>query len=315
MSVAIDAFLERFDADAVHYVDEALGFAVAMLEVAVDQALDDPRYVRARERRTNDPAQRRAYFTDARFTLITADLDLVPLLAVLVDAEDADMADVVMAAGVHAARDVEVELADLVQVIEVVEALLDRLRDRDRLRVRQRAEIAARAADDVGKQADVGGRQSESARLAPKLDQVALTHVGEHQVLLVRHAQLAEGVAIGKIRDRVHLVAGHVAGRHAGLLQRQRHRRVARPLVRVDVALGPGAEARLRAREILVLQPLIGRPRKAHLDALDVIRGERRRPMLQMRPLGFDLLAEFVDAALLEQDLDARLMDVVAAAV
>src|SRR3954471_11643263 len=176
MSVAIDAFLERFNADAVHYVDEALGFAVAMLEVAVDQALDDPRYVRARERRTNDPAQRRAYFTDARFTLITADLDLVPLLAVLVDAEDADMADVVMAAGVHAARDVEVELADLVQVIQVVEALLDRLRDRNRLRVRQRAEIAARAADDVGEQADVGGRQSESARLAPKLDQVALTH-------------------------------------------------------------------------------------------------------------------------------------------
>jgi len=33
MSVAINAFLERFDADALHHVDEALGFAVAVLQI------------------------------------------------------------------------------------------------------------------------------------------------------------------------------------------------------------------------------------------------------------------------------------------
>ena len=41
ISLAIDPFLERGDADALHDVDEALGVAVAMLEVALDQLLDD----------------------------------------------------------------------------------------------------------------------------------------------------------------------------------------------------------------------------------------------------------------------------------
>src|SRR5689334_6177106 len=135
MSVAIDAFLERFDADAVHYVDEALGIAVAMLQVGMDQLLDDVGDVRARERRADDLAKAGAVPARTGFALISADLDLVPLLAVLIDAEDADVADMVVAAGIHAARDVEVELADLVQVVEVVEALLDGLRHRDRLRV------------------------------------------------------------------------------------------------------------------------------------------------------------------------------------
>src|SRR6185369_10466169 len=154
--VAIDAFLERLDANALHDVDEAFGVAVAVLEVALDQRLDHVGYVGAREGGPEDLAQRSG-------RLIAADLDLVPLLAVLVDAEDADVSDMVVAAGVHAAGDVEVELADLVQVVEVVEALLDRLRHRDRLRVGERAEVAARAADDVGEQADVRRREAEDA--------------------------------------------------------------------------------------------------------------------------------------------------------
>src|SRR5256885_11610327 len=84
MSVAINAFLERFDADALHHVDEALGFAVALLQVGLDEALDDVGNIGARERRSDD-------FSKRSRGLIPADLDLVPLLAVLVDAEDADV--------------------------------------------------------------------------------------------------------------------------------------------------------------------------------------------------------------------------------
>src|SRR3954469_6144159 len=126
MNVAIDAFLEGLEADAMHHVDEALGFAVAAFEVAGDELLDHFGDVGACERGPDDPAQRRARRDFARpgLSLVAADLDLVPLLAVLVDAEDADVADVVMPAGVHASRDVQVELADIVQVVEVVEALL-----------------------------------------------------------------------------------------------------------------------------------------------------------------------------------------------
>src|SRR5678815_1521617 len=162
MSVAIDAVLERLEADALHHVDEALGFAVAAFEIAGDELLDHVGDVGPRERGPDDPAQRRSSrsFARARFSLVSADLDLVPLLAVLVDAEDADVADVVVPAGVHAPGDVEIELTDIVQVVEVVEALLDRLGHRDR------AEAPARAGDDVGEKADVGRGEAEPARLA-----------------------------------------------------------------------------------------------------------------------------------------------------
>src|SRR5262245_57647699 len=86
--VAIDALLEGFDADAVHHVDEALGFAVAALEVALEQLLDDRRDLRARERRADHLAEARAVPAGTGFTLIAADLDLIPLFAVLIDAED-----------------------------------------------------------------------------------------------------------------------------------------------------------------------------------------------------------------------------------
>src|SRR5437868_15013133 len=50
MSVAIDMFLERLDPDAMHDLDEALGFAVAVLQIAIDEALDHVGNVVARER-------------------------------------------------------------------------------------------------------------------------------------------------------------------------------------------------------------------------------------------------------------------------
>ena len=49
---------------------------------------------------------------------------------------------------------------------------------------------------------------------------------------------------------------------------------------------------------------------RAHL-----LRSQRGRAVLQVRPFGFDLLAEDLGRARLHQDLDARLVDVVAPAV
>src|SRR4051812_1433872 len=123
MSVAIHLFLERFGSDAMHDVDEAFGVGVAMFEIALDQALDDIGNVCPGKGRPKDFAERSAECGDVAgamtgFPLVSADLDLVPLFAVLIDAEDADMAYVVMTAGVHAAGDIEIQLADVVQVIE-----------------------------------------------------------------------------------------------------------------------------------------------------------------------------------------------------
>ena len=47
-----------------------------------------------------------------------AERDLVEFLALLVEAEDADVADMVVAAGVDAARDLDLELADPLLAVE-----------------------------------------------------------------------------------------------------------------------------------------------------------------------------------------------------
>src|SRR5260221_4630707 len=88
ISAAIDPLLERFDADAMHYVDEALGLAVAPLEVALDQPLDDIRYLCPRERRA-DHFAKRGLNARADLPLVSGYFNLIPLLAVLIDPEHA----------------------------------------------------------------------------------------------------------------------------------------------------------------------------------------------------------------------------------
>src|SRR5687768_5263332 len=171
MSNAIYVFLERLDADATHDVDEALGVAVAPLEVELDQLLDDVRHFVLRNRRAEHLAER------STVPLRAADRDLVELRPLLVHPEDADVADVVVPAGVHAARDVQIELADVVDVVEIVEAPLDRFRDRDRFRVRERAVIAARARDDVRDRAEVRRGELERLRFLPHGVEIGLLHV------------------------------------------------------------------------------------------------------------------------------------------
>src|SRR3989454_4746966 len=316
ISVAIYGFLEGFDADAVHHVDEALGVAVAPREIAVDQLLDHVGDLGASERGADDLAEGCAP-AGPDFTLIAPDLDLVPLLAALVDAEYADVADVMVAAGVHAPGDIEVDLADIVQVVEIVEALLNCLGHRDRLGVGERTEVPARAADDVSEQADIGRGESQFLYLLPQRAQIGQLHVGKDQVLLVGYAQLAERIAVGEVGDFFHLLDGDIAGRHTGLLQRQRHCGIPRFLVRMDVALVPARERPLGRKRSLEpgigrRQPQVARARKPAFDAGDLLGNERRGTVFQVRPFGIDFLAEFLGAAFFHQDLDARLVDVVA---
>jgi hypothetical protein len=133
-----------------------------------------------------------------RVALLAADGDLVPLLVVLVDAEDADVGDVVVAAGVHAARDVERDVADVVEIVEVVELLVDGLGDRDR-----RALASAQRSPPGQQIMSVSRPMLAVARPAaagdlPDLVQIALAHVGEDQVLFVADAQFAEAETLGE---------------------------------------------------------------------------------------------------------------------
>ena len=71
----------------------------------VEKARDHVRHFVRGKRRADHLAQR------CVLALVAADRHLVPLAAVLVDAEHADVADVMVTARVHAAGDVEVDVA------------------------------------------------------------------------------------------------------------------------------------------------------------------------------------------------------------
>src|SRR3546814_13299214 len=75
---------------------------------------------------------------------------LVVLGAFPIDAEDADMPGMVMPAGVDAARDLDLQLAQILLPLEIGEALGDLLRDGDRARVGAAAIIVSGAGVDVG---------------------------------------------------------------------------------------------------------------------------------------------------------------------
>src|SRR5580692_8470511 len=122
----IDPLLEWFDTDAPHRVDKALIVTTALSDVDLEQPRDGVGHLLFRHRRADDIPQRR------RSGGRSADGDLVPLLAVLIDPENANVADVMMAAGIHAARHLDLDRAQVVQVIQVIEARVYLLRHVDR---------------------------------------------------------------------------------------------------------------------------------------------------------------------------------------
>ncbi|KAG0732446.1 hypothetical protein G6F23_014311 [Rhizopus arrhizus] len=81
-----------------------------------------------------------------------------------------------VATGIDAARDVQVQLADLEQVVQIVELALNGFGDGDGDRVGQRAEVSAGTGDDVGQQADVGRGQVQRFQLLPEIVQPRTSH-------------------------------------------------------------------------------------------------------------------------------------------
>ena len=143
--------------------------------------------------------------------------------------------------------------------------------------------------------------------------------MGQHQILLVADADFAERIALGEVGDRVHLRRGGVAGRAAFRLERQGHDGVAGLFVVGDRIVHPGVEAAVglarrleRARH--VVEPFVARVGKPAGDVGNRRVVDRERAVLDGAPFGLDFLAEGLDAEFVHQDLDARLVDVVAAA-
>src|SRR5262249_1346511 len=131
----MDALLERLDADALDGVDEDFARPLAQLDVSGDDVLDHVDDLAVGHRRADQGAQLRVLVGTA------ADRDLIVFLAVLLDAENADVADVMMAAGIDAAGNVDVQPVEPAGKIEIAEAARELLRHRNRTRVGEAAII------------------------------------------------------------------------------------------------------------------------------------------------------------------------------
>ena len=107
MNSAIDPILERLGADAPVGFDEALAVD-ARVQISGDQGVDRLDHLVGGDSRAEDRAECGVAEID-----VAAEADLVELDAVLIDAEDADVADMMMASGIDAARDLEREIAEV----------------------------------------------------------------------------------------------------------------------------------------------------------------------------------------------------------
>src|SRR3989338_3931234 len=309
----IYALLERVDANTAEGVEETLFFGAA-LDIDLDDLVDNISHVRFGERWTEDLRQAGATASAA------AEGHLIELLTFLVHPEDADMADVVVTAGVHATGDIQVDIADVEQVIQVVKTALNGFGNRDRLGVGQRAEVAARAADDIGQQTDVRRGETVFTQLAPQGEQLRLLNIREDDVLVMAVAHFAKAVAVGQVGNRIKLLVGDIARRHAGWLERQSHGDIAWLLVRESVALTPAGKAWVFGIQgsqsgILILEGFVAWVDKVRGNASHFSFGQGGRAVFQVGPLRIHALGEHFRGQRLDQNLDARLVLVITTAV
>src|SRR5215472_16402904 len=313
LTSCIDALLEGIDADARDGVDEKLVRPRAQLEIGGGDVPDHVGDLAVRHRRPQDLAELGALVGAA------ADRHLVVFLAVLLDAEDADMPDVMVTAGIDAAGDVDVQPSEIAGQIENLEAARDFLGHRDRACVGQAAIVETGAGDDVGDEIDVGRGDADFFERAPQRRKIALGDVRKRQILLMTHANLAETIALREFGDGVHLLRGGVARRRSLGLERKRDDGIAGELVVADRIVEPNAEAVVRARLCqlgrIVRERLVVRIAKSRGDIVDHCGVERERAVLDRSPFLLDLTRKSLRAELVDQDFDARLVDIVAPAV
>ena len=196
--------LERLHADPAIGVEEAFA-GIALLQIEIDHALDRVGDFMLAETGAHDLAD------GGVFRARAAQLQLVEFHAFLVHAQDADMTGMVMAAGIDAAGNLDLEFADIMLAFQIGETLGDGLRDRDRAGIGEIAIIQARAGNDVGDQPGIGRGQIQRLKAGEDRGQVLLPDMRQHQILFMGDADFAEAEFVHQVGHGVHLVGAGVA--------------------------------------------------------------------------------------------------------
>src|SRR5262245_55117944 len=306
--VGVNGLFEWFRPQAGVGGEEGLLWPRAQFQVGIDHLLD----------RIDDALGAKAWTGDAGqgriFRARASEQQLVVLIAPLFDAQNANRPDVMVSAGVDAARNLDLEFAHL--VLARRQPRRDALGNGNGARIGERTVVKARAGDDVSREPGVGFGQADRFYLLINRPEVTQPHVRQHQILLVGDAHLIEGVALGKLGDRLHLGGRGIAGNAADRFQRNGDDGVTWLLVGMRVAGHPAIEAAIRRA-----QARRRRPRRKGgwgeiiRDALDLRLGQLEHAVFDAGPFRLDLGGKGVRAEVVDEDFDARLVDVVAPAM
>src|SRR4029077_15205374 len=191
-SSAIESLLEGRGTDPAPGGEEVLA-VVAVGKIGGDDGVDGIRHGFGPEAGADDGADLGVVLRAA------AERNLVELGAFLVDAENADIAGMVMPAGVDAAGHVEAKRPDQLLTRRIFEALGDFLGDRDRAGIGKVAIIETWAADHVAEQIVIAGGEPLGLELVIDGEQVSARDVRQDEVLSVVHPRLVQAVALGKV--------------------------------------------------------------------------------------------------------------------
>ena len=150
--------------------------------------------------------------------------------------------------------------------------------------------------------------------------EVGARDMRQDQVLLMADADLVERVSFGDVGHRLHLAVAGIARHFADALERDRHGGIVGMAVGDHILVEPFAKA--PGIEPGKPHDLVAfgtgderRRREIGIDGADVGLGQLQIAILQRRPFDLDLAGEFLGTGLMHQDLDARLVLVVAAAI
>src|SRR6218665_1447578 len=172
----IKRLLERGHADAAISIEETFAIlTVRQIDVGgLFYGIDDAVLAEAG---AGDLAQRRIR------AFGTAQQQLEVLHTSPIDTQHADMAGVVMPAGVDAARNLELQFAQRLLPVLRREAFGNLLCQRDRAGIGQAAIIEAGAGDDIADQIEIGCSQARRIELLPQRMEIGLAHMREDDVL------------------------------------------------------------------------------------------------------------------------------------
>src|ERR1700724_590985 len=192
---AIKSLLERLHSDPPVGREKILRRAGTELQIGIDDRLDRVDDLVRREAPPGDRAN------GASLVGGTAKGDLVGLGAGLLKAENSDMADMVMPAGIDAAGNIDLELADFPRARAIAKPLGNPLRDGDRAGGRETAIIESWAGDDVGYEASVRGGETLARKPIENLGQISERDMRQHEILFMGDADLVLRKPLGEICD------------------------------------------------------------------------------------------------------------------